>query len=565
MNRLLTALLSAACLLALPGVANAKTTTVATHKDLSKLARKTSLSGSWVIAVPGVRAVSLPRLERVEGRLDFATPGLLSVDLPALEEVGSDLFVGCDLPAKQDWERLGPIRPLEQVHDTSRSEFGVLSERPGRTSAAAEPQDAQPGSLSLPALTRVGGGFAVCSPGLLSIDAPLLAELGTDLQLFAGPSWDHVALGAVRRVRARVFVWLAGPDLELDLSGLVTVDGSTQLGGLGTLRVDLSGLVTTAALVITGSRRTSSGQPAPRPSLELPDLALPALQRVSNMIELRTIGGLTDVAMPSLEHTGRLGLGDLPSVTTVHAPKLADVGGDVALTLLPALTGLELPGLVSIGGDLSVAGLATPSLELPPVETIGGALVLSGLRRIRVARAGALRSAGAIRVSGVGAIDLLEFPALEELGGPFVVDANIATTADSPLPALAVGDDAVRVLSAPNLRTVGGDDEHGLRIAGSAFSSVRLDALERIGGPLVLVDLPALSGLSLPHLSEIGGTAVVGEAPALSTLGLPRLVRVDSLELRAMDGLKRLSAPRLTATLRQSGGTHVERVEMADP
>ncbi len=566
MRTLLPALLSAVCLgLALPGVAIAKTTTVSTHKELGKLARKSKLSGSWVIDVPGVTKVSLPKLESVEGRLDLELPGLVSVDLPALVEVGSDLFVGCDAPARQDWERLGPIRPLEQADTATPSAFRAVSPTKKKRKDAA-PRDAPtdgPDGLSLPVLTRVGGGFAVCSPPLKSVDAPALREVGTDLQLFAGASWTRVELGAVRRVRNRVFVWLAKPDLTLNLGALITVDGSTQLGGVGTLRLDLRQLESTAGLAVTGSRKNGSGVPSPQPSLSVPNLTLSSLKRATRMIELRTVGGLTELALPALARTDRLVLSDVPGLTTVQAPQLDGVAGDVLFELLSSLTSLDLPKLTSIGGDLRLAALQAPSVELPPVETIAGTLILTDLWRVRMLRAPALRSVGGVRAAHLGTVELLEFPALEEVRGPFVVQDNIATTQGSPLPALTVGDSAVRVLSAPRVRTIDGDEELGLRIAGSAFTSVRLDALQRVSGPLMFVDLPVLSTVTLPSLEQVIGTILFGGAPALSALGLPRLRTAGELELVSMPGLKRLFAPRLSTRLKQSGGTKVDRVELA--
>jgi hypothetical protein len=561
---LLPTLLSAVCLgLALPGAAIAKTTTVTTNKELAKLARKSKLSGSWVIDVPGVTSVSLPRLESVEGRLDIHMQGLHSVDLPALVEVGSDLFVGCDAPTRQDWERLGPIRPLEQAESESPNTFGHLSR--SKADAPLKPAwtSTQRGSLSLPVLTRVGGGFAVCSPPLQSVVAPALTDVATDLQLFAGASWARVDLGAVRRVRNRVFVWLSKADLTLDLGDLVTVGGSTQLGGVGTLRLDLGSLESTAGLAITGSRKSGLGVPSPTPSLAVPSLALTSLERATRMIELRTVGGLTELGLPALVRTDRLILSDLPGLAMVHAPQIEEVAGDVLFELLSSLTSLGLPKLTSIGGDLRLAALDAPAVELPPVQTITGSLILSDLWRVRLVRGRALRRVGSIHLAHLGTVELLDFPVLEEVRGPFVVQDNIATTEASPLPALTIGDDAVRVLSAPRVRTIDGTDEVGLRIAGSAFTSLRLDALQRISGPLMLVDMPVLSSVSLPSLEEVTGRVLLGGAPALTALGLPRLRRAPELELAAMVGLKRLFAPRLSTRLKQSGGTKVERIELA--
>ncbi len=547
-----SALLSAVCVaLALPGVARADTTTVSTTRELARLARKSKLSGSWVIDVPGVHTISLPKLQRVQGRLDFATRGLRAVELPALQEVGSDLFVGCDAPPRQEWERLGPIRPLEQVPAPSRGfEFEPT---PAPSPASAASPSAPSGALSLPALTRVGGGFAVCSPDLGTIDAPALTEVGTDLQLFAGSSWSRVDLSGVARVRSRVFVWLADPDLTLDLSGLTAVDGSTQLGGVGTLRADLGALVNTAALIITGSRATAGdGPPAPRPSLSVPDLRLDSLERASQMIALRTVADLGVLSLPNLTRTDRLTLHDLPGLTDVSAPTLAQVAGDVTLSALPSLSTPPLLGLTMIGGDLQIAQLPGPSLELPSIEAVSGSVTVSELRSVRVLQLPRLRTAGAVRITGAGLIELLEFAALEEVRGPFVIEGDLEQTTGG----------ALAVLSAPRLRVILGDDEQGLRIAQATLSSVRLPALERIAGPLVLVDLPDLTELLLPRLQEVAGRALVGGAPGLTALSLPGLVRADGLELAAMPGLARLFAPRLKTELKQSGGTRIARVEM---
>lgn len=553
-------LLSLCLAMAVPGLATAQTTTVKTSRELNKLARKGKLSGSWVIAVPGVTSISLPKLQVVEGRLDLAIPGLRAVDLPALERVGSDLFVGCEAPPREQWATLGPIRPLEQAAPAEPSPFVTGPGDKGRK--AGEPSDdaGPPGLVSAPLLAEVGGGLAVCSPAVTGVSAPALTEIGTDLQFYASASWSRLDLPALARVRARIFGWIDGADLTVSLPALTTVDGSTQLGGAGTLTLQADALASTAALVITGSRRTASGRSAPFPSLTLPSLALPVLERATNRLELRTLAGLQALELPALSRVDHLVLEDLPGVQAVRADLLEAIDDDLTVRGLTALGDLRMDALTRVGGDLTLQGLRGPAFTLPPVAEIGGALVLTDLR-IRVLRIRGLRTAGSVRASGLGPVDLLELAALERVSGDLVLESNIGLAPSDTLPFLRPGDSTIRVFAAPKLATVAGR----VRIAQAAFTAVRFDRLEQTGGDLTLVDLPVLNAARLPALREVLGRLLIGGAPALTSLGLPTLVRADALELAAMSGLQRVSAPRFGGDVRQSGGTKVKAFDLPAP
>ena len=539
---------------ALPAIASAQTTTVRTAQDLKKLSRKSKLAGSWVIGVPGQSEISLPRLTSVEGRLDFAMTGLRGVDLPALESVGADLFIGCDAPLRDDWATLGPIRPLEHLAPADPSPFlrGPSADAP--SAATAGP----PGDVALPLLAHVGGGLAVCSPGLLSVHAPALVDIGTDLQLYAGRSWTRVDLEGLRRVRGRVFGWLDGPTLAVLLGALESAEGSLQWGGHGSLEIDLGGLRSVAALAITGSRRTTTGAVAEAPSLSVAALVLPALERASKLLELRALADLATVELPALARADRVVLTDLPGLTALSAPRLGAIAGDLEIGEL-TLGQLGFHGLRSVGGDVTVRGVVSPSVVLPPIEEIGGALLLQDVRA-RVLKVPGVVTAGSLVATGLGAVDLLEFGRLTTVTGALIVRDNIGLEDDSALPRLAADDSAVRTFVAPVLRSVGGE----LRISEAAFTTVRLERLATVGAGLALVNLPLLTDVTAPSLRDVGARIVVGGAPALRVLRVPGLRRAEALELVALPGLQRVLAPLFLGEIKQAGGTRVPTIVLPD-
>lgn len=524
------------------GAAIAQTTTVRTDKDLRKLQRKSKLSGSWVIDMPGLQSISLPKLQEVEGRLDLATPGLVHVALPALERVGADLFVGCDAPPRQEWATLGPIRPLEQAAPEAPSPFAARAEADVTAVAAT------PAVLSLPALTRVGGGLAVCSPGLTGLEAPLLTDVGTDLQVYAGASWTSVSLPGLKRVRARVFGWIDGATLTVDLSGLGVVDGALQWGGHGALGLDLGALTSAAALIVTGSRRTSSGRSADTPSLTMTGLSLGTLERATQRFELRTLGGLTAVVAPMLERSDHVVLADLPDLERAALPALAAITGGLQLAALPSTATLDLAALRSVGGDVTVARISGPAWTLPPIREVGGSVVLRSVS-VRVLRLSRLEQVGALRATDLGTLDLLDLPNLQS-AGELVIEAEPPTDPGT----------SRRILSAPSLRSVPGM----LRIAGAASSELRFERLAE-AGEVQLVDLPALTIVQLPQLRAVTRALLVGGAPRLERLSLPSLVQAATLDLIALTGLKRLVAPRYGGELKQSEGTRVKDAQLGGP
>ena len=99
-----------------------------------------------------------------------------------------------------------------------------------------------------------------------------------------------------------------------------------------------------------------------------------------------------------------------------------------------------------------------------------------------------------------------------------LIEANIGTTADSDLPGLPAADSTARVFSAPRLRVVGREAQKGLRIASSSFSSIRLDRLDTVKGPLVIVELPVLTSLVLTRLRDVDGRVLVGGAGGVRLL-----------------------------------------------
>lgn|GEM_PF-7063071 len=534
----------------------AATTIVDSEKELAWLTRQKTLDGSVVIRVPGLTTLSLPKLAAVTERLEIAVPGLVSVSLPALRTIGTDLNVGCSLHPREQWEDIGPLAPLPPTVDDGPN----FADGPGASTKAA-PQPSAPAALTLPRLTSVGGSVAVCSPGLLGVSAPKLDEVGRDLQLFAGPSWTSVDLPALKRVRSTLFLWLDGPTLTVTAGELSQVGAALQGGGEGTLSLDLPALEITAGIALRGWRSTVAGE-GERPSLTLTALHLPALSRASQMVELVSIGGLTQVDLPALHTTASLRVDDLPELSSMSFPLLTSIERSVTLHALPALVTLGMDALGTVTERLQIGGLGMANVELA-VQTVGSLMVVD--QRCATLTAPTLRSAGSILLSGMGLTDRVTFAALERVDGPLHVVDFLGASDDDELPVLASDDETARVFEAPRLQQVGETQRDGLILRGTPFTHVRLPMLTTVMGPLKLRGMPALTQVDLPRLTTVGGALSIGESSRLVALSFPALRQAQLVELVTLTALKRVVATRINARVTQASGTRVDVLDVGIP
>ncbi len=549
------------CLIALclPSLAGAATILVDSDKELQWLERQRSIDGSVIVRMPGLTSLSLPRLAQVTERLEIASPGLVSVQLPALERVGADLNVGCVLHPREEWETRGPISPVppEAAPEPSFAD-GPPPSASSRGSKRRAPDSEGPSRLVLPRLRAVGGSLSVCSPGLLGVQAGRLDQVGRDLQLFAGAAWTTVELAALERVRSTLFLWLDGADLRLTAPKLDTVGAAVQAGGTGTLALSLSGLEMAAGVTVSGSRRTAGGGEADVPSLTLTALELPKLARASQRVEVRSVGGLTSLVLPTLTEAGSLRIEDLPQLTRFSAPALVQVERSAVLLALPSLAELGVAALVRVGERYQLGGLGLDPLVLG-VEEIGS-LVVSG-QASRVVRADALVEAGAILLEGLGLVELVSFGALERIGAQLVVRDCVGGPG-SPLPAPSPDDTTARVFEAPRLTQVGQDRRDGLRMGMTAFSVLQLPSLAEVHGDLSLTDMPWLQQVAVGRLGLVEGKILIGGSARLEVLEMPSLEDAEALELIALTGLRRVSARRLDTQVRQTRGTRVASLDV---
>lgn len=538
--------------LLLPGTSLAATTVVDSDKELAWLERQKKIEGSVVIRIPGLTALSLPRLQEVTERLEIAIPDLVSLSLPALKSVGTDLNVGCTLHPREEWETKGPLSPVPplEVGQPSFSD-GPPSTRHSKDRA---PVASGPTRLGFPQLRTVGGGMSVCSPGILGVDAPKLTRVGTDLQFLAARSWTSIELASLSQVRTTFFAWIDDTTLTISAPKLTKVGAAVQVGGAGVLSLSLPALEMTAGLALTGFRRSSSGKDAETPSLTVSALDLPRLARSSRMVELRAVGGLSTLALPSLSQTASIRIEDLPDLVALEMPALTQVEGSVVLSRLPALESLGLDALVSVGERYQLGGLGLETLALG-IEQVGS-LVLSG-QPSKVVRADKLRNAGAMLLEGLGLIELVSFEVLETVTSQLQVRDNVALGPGTDLPEIADDDLTQRIFDAPKLRQVGESRQHGFVIRRGAFTAVRLPALRKVHGDLSFIEMPALTQLQLPRLERVEGKLRVGGSRRLEVLEFPVLSKTEVLELISLTELKRVVARALDSTVRQSSGTKV--------
>ena len=543
--------------LLLPTSAFASTTVVDSDKELAWLERQKSVDGTIIVKIPGLTSLSLPKLSSVGERLEIAVPDLVSVELPALRQVGADLNIGCVLHPRNEWETRGPLSPLRPRTDAAPS---FADGPPQATKTKSRDRAAAgPARLTLPKLESVGGGLSVCSQGLLGVDAPKLKRVGTDLQLFAGASWDSVILPSLTKVTSTLFLWLDGTTLTLRADTLAAVGAAVQGGGNGTLSLHLPALEMAAGVALVGSRRLASGAEADRPSLTLEAFELPRLIRASQWLELNGVAGISELVLPALERTASIRFVDLPDLTSLHLPKLPTVEKSVVLGALPALSTLELPLLRTVGERLQIGGLGMAILDLG-VEQVGS-LVLKG-QRSKVIRADKLTSVGAMLLEDIGLAELVSLPALTRVETQLLLRDSVTLEEGTSLPRVADEDGTLRVFEAPRLRVVGAERKDGFTMRRMAFSVVKLAALTEVHGDLTMIEMPALTHVELSRLQMVEGKLTVGGSERLETLQFPALRKTELLELVALTSLKRVVARRLDTQVRQSSGTRVASLEV---
>lgn len=280
------------------------------------------------------------------------------------------------------------------------------------------------------------------------------------------------------------------------------------------------------------------------------------------MVELRAVGGLSTLALPSLSQTASIRIEDLPDLVALEMPALTQVEGSVVLSRLPALESLGLDALVAVGERYQLGGLGLETLALG-IEQVGS-LVLAG-QPSKVVRADKLRNAGAMLLEGLGLIELVSFEVLETVTSQLQVRNNVALGPGTDLPEIADDDLTQRIFDAPKLRQVGESPQHGFIIRRGAFTAVRLPALREVHGDLSFIEMPALTQLQLPRLERVEGKLRVGGSRRLKVLEFPVLSKTEVLELISLTELKRVVARALDSRVRQSSGTQVGVLDVGVP
>ena len=227
------------------------------------------------------------------------------------------------------------------------------------------------------------------------------------------------------------------------------------------------------ARVITGSLVIRSDQP-----VSLPKLAY--------------VGGMVEVVPGAVE-------------TSIDAPALAQVGGDLVLDQPKALAGaIALPSLTRVGGSVHVAQADVDAVTAPTLAAIGGSLSFAATGVAKIDLPSLAQVGGTLSLTGLDGVTEVALPALTQIG------AGLDVGGVSALPGLAL----------PALRTIGGE----VAVTGdAALAAFELVALERIGGNLYLSELPGLHRVGLPALTSLGADAADGTGSSISGTGLSEL------------------------------------------
>jgi hypothetical protein len=255
---------------------------------------------------------------------------------------------------------------------------------------------------------------------------------------------------------------------------------------------------------------------------------------VAGTFELTTLPELEEVAgLTALASAGEVLLHDLPAVTTVTIPALAEVDGNLELVDNPALTSFDF-GLTTVGGTLRLVGLG----ELVNVDgldtltSVGGDLELidcdalentAGLNAVtRVGGDLRLRRLESItnQAQAAGTEDL-QFDALTEVGGLEITEMNDLEDLAGLQTIARIGLDAAGALFGTGTLAIAGNPK-----LATLFG---LQGLVAIGRKISIVDNPELVAFSFDDDNQDreddddDNIFESGFVEAFTTLGVPVL------------------------------------------
>jgi hypothetical protein len=413
--------------------------TVDSPAELATIATCARITGDLIINPLGVAEISLPVLERIDGRVRVAKdPNLVRLRLPQLKEApledpstGNDgVFIElATSTGGVDLSRLRTTGDLAiQKDGGGQTSLPCLDTTEGLSAYRWNGSRSVPGSLHVPRLRQVGtidvfgevdilaavmtaprlervvgtvSEGRIVAPVLTSVtgsvyavlDAPNLTDISATLSYR-----DADNLPSLRRVRGDVVL---GTAASIDLPSLVYIAG-TLGGGYE--------WPTASSLVLPALERVGSLQ-LTWPSLQ--EVSLPALSIIRGNLETQVA-----VDLPALtEITGVMWL-DAP----VNAPALVSIGRSLRLQEFDGA--VSFPALASVG-DISCSAGAATSIDLPALTQLEDSIYVVNCDNLTSISAPLLQSIGSyISIALNDALAALDFGSLTSLGESLSINRN---------------------------------------------------------------------------------------------------------------------------------------------
>jgi hypothetical protein len=362
-------------------------------------------------------------------------------------------------------------------------------------------------SLSLPALTSIGGSLRIVdSATLADLSLPSLATVAGDVIINGNATLHSVGLGSLGSIGGSLIV-TDNATVDQVATSATTVDGSIQI----TANPSLSMVDAPALESVGGDVSITDGA-----SLTMVDV--PTLSNVEGSIQITANPSLSMVDAPALESVGGdVSITDGASLTLLGTPTLTNVDGSIQITANPSLSMVDAPALESVGGDVSITdGASLTMVDVPTLSNVEGSIQITANPSLSMVDAPLLESVGgsidvsvnATLAGGTGLALLL--PALVSVGGSVVIDGNVQ----------------LLVIEAPIVADIGDD----LVVTdNAALGEVLLPELDTVGGDVVIE--ATASVIDLATASVAGDMTIVGTGTAIlraeTAMGTTALVLRD--------------------------------------
>jgi hypothetical protein len=323
-------------------------------------------------------------LQLVTGNFTFAddTTSLVSISFPSLTDVGGNFsFSACFSLTSITANLLNTVGS-----DLIFSDCTVLA------------------ALSFPALTLVGSDFLGPNSGVVTLSAPNLIQLAdlnfnncgalttidfSSLQNSNGSLEFNNAISLVSPnlssltvVTTSLFFNNCSAMTSFSVPSLVSVGGIFDLNGATTLNtltitnlatvgigIDLQG---TALTTFSAPALTTIGGGLVLSGLALNVLSLPVLANMGTLSADGLIGTLANFSLPSLLHvtTSDMGFNNSASLTSISAPALIDVSGDIRLDGCSGLVSFSVASLTQANAIISAGNTNLTTVDFTSLVQI---------------------------------------------------------------------------------------------------------------------------------------------------------------------------------------------------